>query len=203
MSVTHHNRIICLLALLLLSLLLTGLVPTQAHAADRTELALPVRQGVSGPGAEQAVIQYRLRASRADSPLPAGSEKGVYAFSLTGSSLATLPPIRFDSAGEWNYTLSCVGPADPHTQLKETKGGYKLRITAAEEDDGLLITAVATDAKGRKCDLQFDHTIQPPEAASSPKTGDAAPLRLYAGLLRLSMTAAIASGILLRKKLRS
>ncbi|MBQ9721098.1 MAG: LPXTG cell wall anchor domain-containing protein [Oscillospiraceae bacterium] len=201
MSAILNNRIGRLWAILLLLLLLlqgTG----HALAAESVELELPLLQNVSGPGAEQAVIQYRLKANRTDCPMPSGSEKGVYAFTLTGTVKGTLPAIRFDSAGEWSYTLSCSGAADPRVELESSPASYELKIAVMESADGLIGTAVAIDKDGNKCDLQFAHTIRPPEISKAPKTGDENRPLLYIGLLALSLAAVVAAILLLRKKKR-
>jgi sortase B len=113
-------------AAFLLFLAIWGFTAFNAQAAEKGETAFRVQQtwfsGGSAPAAERTVA-YRMTPKQPDSPMPAGSGRNGYAFSLTDTDALETEPIRFEKPGIYVYEIrrtsflrpGCTADRDVHT----------------------------------------------------------------------------------------
>lgn len=137
------------LGLSILLVLLSGILPGTALAAETETVSIPVRILATGAvpegGAEAAV---ELEARRPGAPMPEGSDAGVFRMRLKSGSAGYLR-IPCGTLGVFDYTIRQI----PGTDSGCTYDGreYRLRLyVTAREDGGICVNALLYGQEGEK-----------------------------------------------------
>ena len=184
--------------LLILCVMVFSLMMIQPGLAAEAYVGLPVSQTLEGTSNSTQEILYVLTPETAGAPMPAGTENGVYKFSMKGNVKMEIPVIHCTEYGTWNYTLR----ADTD-RINVTPGAMTVTLTYTE---GVSPMVTAMLSSGEKCEMSFTvpggAVVSPSPTptggtstntpktttakGSTPKTGDDFPLMWYAFSLIIS-----------------
>lgn len=210
---TKSKRIF-VFAALLFSILCFPADQVQAES-DTAEVPLKIQQSfeVKNNGKEADLTgNYEIRAMDADTPMPEGTKKDRYSFSLKGQKAETTISLRYVHAGVYHYQL--LQTTEDKELYQYDRSCYDITVYVENGKDGRLIPQVtAKKEDGKKYGkLEFQNTYlgkktessQPSkpggtdlsgQTAKPVKTGDSSNITWYAltaaGALLLIMIFAI------------
>lgn len=143
-------------------------------------------------------FNYRLTPENDETPMPSGSQDGVFDFSLTGKEDSLDIVIGYTHAGVYKYRIE-------HVLEKSVKGyiydntvyDVEVHVTNIEGDE-LQAVVICSNKEGEKPDeIIYKHSFYIPVPV---KTGDDSNLTLMGTLCVLSMMVCAGAFVLLRKK---
>jgi len=114
-QVRQKGKALCIAVLV--AMLCMALPPVRAYAADNP-LVLTVSQVFDNTSTTVTndEFTYRLVPDAPGNPMPAGSTADGYTFTITGTASKLLPPIQYNNAGLYYYTIAQV--------VTTEEGGY-------------------------------------------------------------------------------
>ena len=96
-----------LVPVILSSIFLSG----EVYASPAREITILVKQIFTSEHEDLPsgnTFSYKLVSETPDAPMPANSDSNSYVFSITGTRETRMPPITFDKAGLYIYSLYCT-----------------------------------------------------------------------------------------------
>lgn len=117
---------------------------------------------------QMIIFTYHLTPIEAGNPMPEGTEDGIYAFIVKGTTSVSVP-IVFEHPGFYTYKLQqFIGP--------KTKGytfdraSYVLEVdVSADRDGGLEVLIIVKDEAGyKRKNINFTNSYQAPLPATEP-----------------------------------
>lgn len=189
-----------LLSLTLAALCCAGTGLTAFAAEDAPSVSIPVEIALSGTLPDTAEdFTVKLEAKDAASPMPEGSEDGVYTMTVTGAGTKSFPAITYTGVGIYEYSIYQVKGS--HADVTYDDAVYQLTVyvTNAEDGSGLEVSAVLypDEASTKDPSAAFTNiyptvtpapepTPTPSKTPKAPKTGDDSNPGLYAALIGIS-----------------
>ena len=167
------NRFLKTSFLMLISSLIIFLFAMPTYAIDPAEYSINVGQTVKidGEGSiPQDSIKYKMKALKANAPLPEGTMGGTYYFQIEGDNTKSLS-LKFTEPGQYRYIVE----TDKNNLKGYTfdKKKYELIFTVENTPQGLNTTSlIIKDADGYKyTDVEFKHlyTVPKPEPQPEPE----------------------------------
>ena len=138
--------------------ILTSALPSGVvYASETREVILSVKQTFT---TEQGVIptdstfSYELRSETPEAPMPDGSNLNSYIFTLTGTREGRIPPIVFDKAGIYTYSLYCITAPTPGYYIDNQV--YTIEIYVPENMD--LISVIYKNNGAKISEIIFEHS---------------------------------------------
>jgi len=151
------------------------------------------------------VFTYRLTPKQASNPMPTGSDKNGYTFTVTGTDEVNVGPIFFTEMGEYTYELSHI------TSIKDyytyDRRAYILEVWVDNDQNVAMIVYNKNGAK--VADIVYEHLYtgmdepdkpkkpDEPPVNPGPKTGDGTKTEQYYMSLGIAGSAAVCSLIYL------
>lgn len=182
---------------------------TAFAAQPSAEALIPAGQSFddqSGRAAEDT-FQYILKAENDKTPVPEGSENGVYSFSMTGTQEIWLDRISYVKPGIYRY--------EAYQTVEEPQDGYRYDDTVYTvyvnvvntSSGGLEAGVVIQNEAGEKCEnLFFENSFSDrpadhggPGGDEPAETGDNAEAGLWLAVMAASGTAAVFLSVRRRK----
>lgn len=149
-----------LVSALTVLLLVLGMTPRTALAAERPVAEIPVSvilTGMEPKSPETYTIE--LTADKEENPMPAGSSGSVYRMKLKGESTGAIR-IPCERLGVFDYTI-CQIPGGREDCLYDPQV-YRLRLFVTQEDSGITVSAVIRDGEGKTAGVVFrNHYANP------------------------------------------
>ena len=122
--------------LCVLLMLVFGMVPVNAFAAESETVSIPVRVLLEGSEPDRkAEYAVELIAQTPGCPMPEGSVGGVYRLTLKGESTGSIR-IPCDTQGVFDYSIQQVPGTDPDSTYDEQV--YRLRLYVTVQENGSL-----------------------------------------------------------------
>jgi len=152
--ITKNKTVARVITVLITILLAAASATMSAHAADNP-LKITVEQIVvtSSVSAEIA-FNYRLKPLEPDNPMPSGSTKDGYTFTVTGNRSTEIGPLRYSRAGVYRYELSqLIGTKKPGYTYD-----YRVYEIEAHVDAVLKVRLVVKNTNGTKANkIEFEN----------------------------------------------
>ena len=175
--------------------------------SSRGQAVLTVRQvfhtGTTAPLDD--VFTYRLTPMKASNPMPAGSDKNGYTFTVAGTDEVSIGPIFFTEMGEYTYEISNVTNVKDYYTYDRT--AYILEVWVDNEQNVAMIVYNKNGVK--VADIVYEHLYtgasepdnpkkpDEPQGPQGPKTGDETRTEQYYISLGIAGIAAVCSLIYL------
>lgn len=148
--------ILCVFSILLPAIVQAAVLPAKMLTVQVGQIFTKT-QAYSGSEA----FTYQLTSLDAASPMPAGSENGVYTFTLTGDETLALPAISFAGEGTYLYTMQQV-VANQSPGLAYDTEVYTLTVYMQSTSAEYVMALVITNSQGQKVDsIVFENTFTP------------------------------------------
>ncbi len=141
--------------MLLAVLLLAVLLPCCAWAES---MRLPVRVRATGEvPATPETFELILTAEDEVTPMPDGHLGGVYSLDLKGGSSGSFPPIHYQRAGRYEYTLHQLPGEDPTCRYDRRR--FLIQVSVFDTPDGQeCVIVVKENAQGAKlAEIAFEN----------------------------------------------
>lgn len=197
-------------------------------AEEQIEISIPVTISLSGILPETAEdFTIALRAEQPSYPMPEDTADGVYTMTINGAGTKKIPPIAYNMAGTYTYTI--YQPAEENGKCTYDDTVYALTIRITRMENGKLESTVVLhpdSADKKRADTIFQNKYEGQDTedgagladsdtskggevlpaadtaknnnGDAPKTGDDSTPVLYAVLIAASLSI-LAMLILTRK----
>lgn len=165
---THRKSIIKIFFSMAILLCCMGAVSLTALAAQQEHTAmLPIRQIFTAESESDDTFRYELTALKADSPMPFGSENGVYRFAISGNTEETLY-MTYTHAGDYCYQIKQIVTKSQKGYTYDDQT-YTVVVRLKNTADGGLESELYVSGNGGKTDnVCFENRYQADKPTSSP-----------------------------------
>ena len=175
------------IGLSILLVLLSGIIPGKAFAAEAETVSIPVRILAAGAVPEGGTdAEVELSAQTPGAPMPEGSNAGVFRLKLKNGSTGYLR-IPCGALGVFDYAIRQIPGSDPGCTYDGRE--YRLRLyVTAREDGGISVSALLYGQEGTKeTEVSFrNHWAEPAYVTvSARKTMDGSTPKDGASTFRL------------------
>ncbi|MDO5546713.1 MAG: FctA domain-containing protein [Eubacteriales bacterium] len=194
------------LALLMLAVWGAALVPAASAAVLPTKnVSVPVTIKLTGtqPSTKEDYT-VKLKPDDTSYPMPADTEDGICAITITGAGTKSTPVIEFNRVGIYSYTIYQVKGENKKCTYDDTVYSMTVYITNSEDGSGLEATVIIRE-KGEDEKLEevvFTNKYKTSTSTlpkDSPKTDDESNFPLYA-LLAVGCVIVLAALFVTRKR---
>jgi len=135
------------------------------HAEETVSVKLPVSQTFRKPDStvfdEGGIFAYKLTASSAETPMPAGSIQDEYQFSLKNDQSLEIEPMTYSQTGIYMYRLELVTDSEKTGYIYDKEVYFITVYVTYTENDSLVTAVIAKNLAGNKVgSLDFHHAYQ-------------------------------------------
>jgi len=186
----------------LTSALLSGV----AYASEAREVTLSLKQIFTTEHETiESTFTYQLVSKTPEAPMPEGSDLDNYLFTLTGTREGRIPPIVFDKAGIYTYSLYCTTPQAPGFHIDNRVYTIEIYVPRGMEP----ISIIYKNNGVKVSEIIFEHSygilpsdpaamIDPPvrkTVTGNPATSSTFSFKLEAGNPSYPMSAGSENGV--------
>lgn len=144
------------------------------HAADYTEVFLPVTQKVDARDSQMSeTFTYRLTALTEGIPMPEGSNGNIFEYKVQGNQSIRLGAIIYHDVGDYEYELAQVIDKSKVDFTCDTEV-YAITVSVRENGDGALTSAIIAKNhnKEKVGTLSFTNAANRTATSDTPKEVD-------------------------------
>lgn len=166
--------------------------PTTPVEPEANQYIMAVRKQFSTVEPTTAAqFSFNLTSQDKNAPMPAGQVGGTYSFAINGASKVSLPPISYNKAGKYTYTVAEQNTAQAGYTYDTSV--YTVVVNVQKKGDKIELAGVDISMKssGKEyknlTEIVFTNAYTPSGGSGElPKMSDSAPIEMYWTLLAIS-----------------